>query len=92
MVQRALGETIKTETVLNANVWSINADAGELENALLNLSVNARDAMPEGGNLTIETSNCQIDDTYAHQYEMAAGDYVLIAVTDTGTGMRAPQQ
>ena len=87
MVQRALGETIKTETVLNANVWSINADAGELENALLNLSVNARDAMPEGGNLTIETSNCQIDDTYAHQYEMAAGDYVLIAVTDTGTGM-----
>jgi signal transduction histidine kinase/CheY-like chemotaxis protein len=87
MVQRALGETIKTETVLNANVWSINADAGELENALLNLSVNARDAMPEGGNLTIETSNCQIDDAYAHQYEMVAGDYVLIAVTDTGTGM-----
>ncbi len=87
MVQRALGETIKTETVLNAGLWSINADAGELENALLNLSVNARDAMPEGGNLTIETSNCQIDETYAHRYEMVAGDYVLIAMTDTGTGM-----
>jgi signal transduction histidine kinase/CheY-like chemotaxis protein len=87
LVQRTLGETIQIETVLNAGLWSINADAGQLENALLNLSVNARDAMPEGGKLTIETANCQIDDTYAHQYAMPAGQYVLIAVTDTGTGM-----
>jgi signal transduction histidine kinase/ActR/RegA family two-component response regulator len=87
LVQRTLGETIQTETVLNAGLWSINADAGQLENALLNLSINARDAMPDGGKLTIETSNCQIDDIYAHQYDIPAGEYVLIAVTDTGTGM-----
>jgi signal transduction histidine kinase/CheY-like chemotaxis protein len=87
LVQRTLGETIQTETVLKGGLWSINADAGQLENAILNLSVNARDAMPEGGKLTIETTNCEIDNTYAHQYDMPAGQYVLIAVTDTGTGM-----
>ena len=77
------------ETVLNAGLWPTNADAGQLENALLNLSINARDAMPEGGRLTIETSKSHLDDAYARQNDMPSGDYILITVTDTGTGMTA---
>src|SRR6202040_3232476 len=61
--------------------WRVHADPNQLENAILNLAVNARDAMPEGGKLTVETLNAQLDDHYA------AGQYVMIAVTDTGTGM-----
>ena len=87
LMQRTLGETIRIETVLNAGLWPTNADAGQLENALLNLSINARDAMPGGGKLTIETSNIHFDAAYARQYEMPKGDYILIAVTDTGAGM-----
>ena len=89
LMQRTLGETIRIETVLNAGLWPTNADAGQLENALLNLSINARDAMPDGGRLTIETSNSHLDAAYARQYEMPIGDYILITVTDTGTGMTA---
>jgi CheY-like chemotaxis protein len=89
LLQRTLGETVHVETVLNAGLWPTNADAGQLENALLNLSINARDAMPEGGKLTIETSNSHLDDAYARQSDMPTGDYVLITVTDTGTGMTA---
>ncbi len=77
------------ETVLNAGLWPTNADAGQLKNALLNLSINARDAMPEGGRLTIETSKSHLDDAYARQNDMPSGDYILITVTDTGTGMTA---
>jgi signal transduction histidine kinase/ActR/RegA family two-component response regulator len=87
LVQRTLGETIQTQTVLNAGLWSVKADVGQLENAILNLCINARDAMPEGGNLTIETANCHLDETYARQHNLAAGQYVLIAVTDAGSGM-----
>jgi signal transduction histidine kinase len=87
LVQRTLGETIQTQTVLNAGLWSINADVGQLENAILNLCINAKDAMPEGGMLTIETANSHLDDAYAHQPDMLTGQYVLIAVTDTGSGM-----
>jgi signal transduction histidine kinase/ActR/RegA family two-component response regulator len=87
LVQRTLGETIQTQTVLNAGLWPINADVGQLENAVLNLCINAKDAMPEGGKLTIETANCHLDETYAHQHDLLAGQYVLIAVTDTGSGM-----
>ena len=87
LIQRTIGESIQVETVLTAGVWSINADAGQFENAILNLAVNARDAMPEGGKLTLETANCHIDDNYARQHSIAAGQYVLIAVSDTGTGM-----
>ena len=89
LMQRTLGETIRIETVLNAGLWPTNTDAGQLENALLNLSINARDAMPEGGRLTVETSNSHLDDAYARQYDMPKGDYILITVTDTGTGMTA---
>lgn len=87
LVQRTLGETIQTQTVLNAGLWSINADVGQLENAILNLCINAKDAMPEGGKLTIETANSHLDEAYAHQHGMLPGQYVLIAVTDTGSGM-----
>jgi len=87
LVQRTLGETIQTQTVLNAGLWSINADIGQLENAILNLCINAKDAMPEGGKLTIETANSHLDEAYAHQYDLLSGQYVLIAVTDTGSGM-----
>jgi CheY-like chemotaxis protein len=89
LLQRTLGETVHVETVLNAGLWPTNADAGQLENALLNLSINARDAMPEGGKLTIETSNSHLDEAYARQSDMPTGDYILISVTDTGTGMTA---
>ncbi len=87
LIRRTLGEAIQVETVLTAGVWSINADAGQFENAILNLAVNARDAMPDGGKLTLETANCHIDDNYARQYSIAPGQYVLVAVSDTGAGM-----
>lgn len=87
LIQRTIGETIQVETVLTAGVWSMNADAGQFENAILNLAVNARDAMPEGGKLTLETANCHIDDNYARQYSITPGQYVLVAVSDTGAGM-----
>ena len=87
MIDRALGETIKMESVLETGLWPTHADPPQLESALLNLCVNARDAMPDGGKLTIETSNCEIDQNLARQIGMAAGPYVCIAVSDTGTGM-----
>jgi signal transduction histidine kinase/CheY-like chemotaxis protein len=87
-LQRALGEQISLEIVGAAGLWPVEADAAELEAALLNLAVNARDAMPEGGKLTIETSNSYLDDTYCHQQpDIKPGQYVLIAVSDTGAGM-----
>ena len=89
LLVRTLGETIKVETVFGAGLWQVKADPGQLESALLNLSVNARDAMSEGGKLTIETSNAYVDERYARQSAIAAGQFVLIAVTDTGTGMSA---
>ncbi len=89
LIQRTLGETIKTQTVLSAGLWRTNADVGQLENALLNLAINARDAMPEGGRITIETSNATLDEAYGREHDMPAGDYVLTSVTDTGTGMTA---
>lgn len=89
LLSRTLGETIAIETVLAAGLWHVEADAGQLESALLNLCVNARDAMPAGGKLTIETSNAHIDDRYARENPIPSGQYVMIAVTDTGTGMTA---
>ena len=88
LIRRSIGETIEMETVLAGGLWRTFADASEVENAILNLCVNARDAMPEGGKLTIETANCHLDENYAStRNDVTAGQYVLIAVTDTGTGM-----
>jgi len=87
LLDRTLGETIKVETVLSAGLWQVAADAAQLESSLLNLSVNARDAMPIGGKLTIETANAFVDDRYAKAYALKPGQFVLIAVSDTGSGM-----
>jgi signal transduction histidine kinase/ActR/RegA family two-component response regulator len=88
LLRRTLGETIQLEFVLSGGLWPSNADPGELENALINLAVNARDAMPNGGRLTIETSNAHLDDEYAAAHsEVEPGQYVLLAITDTGSGM-----
>jgi PAS domain S-box-containing protein len=88
LLHRTLGETIEIETVLASGVWRVEVDQNQLENALLNLAVNARDAMPDGGKLTIETSNTHLDRGYvAHNAEVATGQYVVICVSDTGEGM-----
>ncbi len=88
MLNRTLGEAIEVECVDSAGLWRCYADAGEVENAILNLAVNARDAMPDGGKLTIETANAHIDDNYARsRTEVEPGQYVVICVTDTGEGM-----
>jgi signal transduction histidine kinase len=88
LLARTLGETIVIETVLAGGLWRTLADENQLENALLNLAVNSRDAMPDGGKLTIETGNAHLDESYARQEEeVTPGQYVLLAVTDTGTGM-----
>ncbi|MBV8506290.1 MAG: response regulator [Alphaproteobacteria bacterium] len=88
LLHRTLGETIELEVVLGARLWFVLADAGELESAIVNLAVNARDAMPAGGKLTIETSNTFLDEAYAAaEPEVRHGQYVSIAVTDMGTGM-----
>jgi PAS domain S-box-containing protein len=87
LLDRTLGEQVKVETVLAAGLWQVKADPAQLENAILNLAVNARDAMPGGGRLTIETQNAFVDDAYAQEYAIEGGQYVLIAVADTGAGM-----
>lgn len=87
MLSRTLGGAIEVETVLAGGLWLTRADPNQLESALLNLSVNARDAMPDGGRLTIETANAHLDDSYAREHDVAAGQYVLVAVTDSGEGM-----
>jgi PAS domain S-box-containing protein len=87
LLDRALGELIELEAVLAAGLWRVKADAAQLESAILNLAVNARDAMPRGGRLTIETSNSSIDEKYARDYALTPGQYVLIAITDNGVGM-----
>jgi len=88
MLRRTLGEEIDLVTVVAEDLWNSFADPGQLENALLNLAVNARDAMPGGGRLTIEAGNAILDETYAARHpEVRPGPYVMVAVTDTGTGM-----
>jgi PAS domain S-box-containing protein len=88
LLNRSLGETISVETVRGAGLWKIEADANALESAILNLAVNARDAMPQGGRLTIETMNAYVDEIYAVSHaEVVPGQYVLISVSDTGVGM-----
>lgn len=88
LLRRSLGETVELETVLAGGLWNVEVDPSELESALVNLAVNARDAMPEGGKLTIETANASLDDAYASRHpEVKAGQYVVTCVTDTGSGM-----
>ncbi|MDV6332690.1 PAS domain-containing sensor histidine kinase [Asticcacaulis sp. 201] len=88
LLRHSLGSDIRLETVLTGGPWQTHADPNQLENVILNLGVNARDAMPDGGRLTIETQNAHLDDRYvAAHIGVPAGQYVLIAITDTGEGM-----
>jgi len=88
MLQRILGEDIDIRFLKGEGLWPAVVDAGQLETALLNLAVNARDAMPAGGSLTIETANATLDEDYAQQnVEVRPGEYVMVAVSDSGTGM-----
>ena len=88
MLRRTLGHAIEIETVLAGGLWKTHADPSQVENAILNLAVNARDAMDEKGKLTIETANSHLDEAYAATHpEVKAGQYVMIAVTDSGAGM-----
>jgi signal transduction histidine kinase/CheY-like chemotaxis protein len=87
-LQRALGEAISLEVVGGGGLWSVEADAAELESALVNLAVNARDAMTAGGELTIEASNSHLDEAYCQRNpDVRPGQYVLISVSDNGIGM-----
>ncbi|MGA2043796.1 MAG: response regulator [Roseiarcus sp.] len=88
LLRRTIGEQIAVETALAGGLWRASVDANQLEIAILNLAVNGRDAMPDGGKLTIETSNARLDEAgLADQAELAPGDYVMLTVTDTGSGM-----
>jgi PAS domain S-box-containing protein len=88
LLRRAIGADVCLKTLLPGDVWPIRADPHQLENVILNLAVNARDAMPSGGRLVIETGNAQLEPRYAAAHPgTAAGEYVLIAISDTGAGM-----
>ena len=89
LLRRTIGESVVTEAVLGGGLWKVALDPNQLENAILNLAVNARDAMPDGGRLTIETANSYLDEHYvaAHSREISHGQYVMLALSDTGTGM-----
>ena len=90
LLNRTLGEQVSLQTILPADSWQAITDTNQLESAILNLAINARDAMPEGGNLTIEVANVLLDDSDVRGIsELIAGDYVRISVTDTGEGMPA---
>ncbi len=88
LLERTLGEEIYFNTKLAGDLWLTRIDPGQLENALINLGINARDAMPQGGRLNIDTSNVILDETYiAIESEVAPGEYVLLRVSDNGTGI-----
>ncbi len=88
LLRRTLGESIDLETVLAGGLWPAMVDPGQLENALINVAVNARDAMADSGKLTFETANARLDHEYAaREAEVRPGQYVMIAISDTGAGM-----
>ncbi len=88
MLRRVIGEDIDLATVLGEDLWKVKVDPGQVEQVVVNLAINARDAMPYGGNLTIELSNHELKDKYAKTHpQMTSGDYVMLAITDTGIGM-----
>ena len=90
MLRRALGEGVEIETIISGGLWNTFVDTVQVENALLNLAINARDAMEGHGKLTIEAGNAFLDDDYAARHaEVDIGQYVIIAVTDTGCGIPA---
>ncbi len=90
LVRRTVGPAIQVEVVGTAGLWSTLVDPNQLENALLNLCINARDAMPDGGRITIETANKWLDDRAGRDRDLPAGQYLSLCVSDTGTGM-APE-
>ncbi len=88
MLRRTLGELIEIEFVGSPGLWNVSIDPHQFESAVLNLAINARDAMPQGGKLTLELANVRLDDAYAALHdEVQAGQYVVFGVTDTGAGM-----
>jgi len=88
LLKRTLGARIELETAIDDGVWNIQVDPGQFTNAVLNLAINARDAMPDGGRLRIEACNVTLDRAYAGRYpDVVPGDYVRLVVADTGTGM-----
>jgi signal transduction histidine kinase/ActR/RegA family two-component response regulator len=88
MLGRLLGADIDLTLLHATGLWNVSADPGQIEQVVMNLAVNARDAMPQGGKLTIETANVELDDEYARaHHEVSAGSYVMLAVSDAGTGM-----
>ena len=90
MVRRAVGEKVSVEYVTSGGLWNTTIDATQFQTAVLNLAINGRDAMPDGGKLTIEVANAALDDAYAASHpEVEPGQYVMFAITDTGKGMDA---
>jgi PAS domain S-box-containing protein len=88
VLSRIMEESIQIETVIAPGLWKTRIDANQLENAMINLAVNARDAMPQGGRLTIGAENAIIDSDYAAEHaEVIAGEYIMVSISDTGTGM-----
>ncbi|MEO6392591.1 MAG: PAS domain S-box protein, partial [Pyrinomonadaceae bacterium] len=88
MLHRLIGEDVELSTVLDPDGWNVRADPGQVEQVIMNLVINARDAMPEGGRLTIETQNIDIDEDFVKQHlGMVSGSYVMLGVRDTGVGM-----
>jgi two-component system, cell cycle sensor histidine kinase and response regulator CckA len=88
MLRRLMGEDISLAVVLAMNLGKVTADPGQIEQVLMNLAINARDAMPDGGKLTIETANTECDEACANQHpETISGPHVRLSVTDTGCGM-----
>ena len=87
LIQRTIGPAVRLEFVAAAGLWNTLVDPGQLESAVLNLCINARDAMPAGGTLTIETANRPLDDRVALESELSPGQYISLCVSDSGTGM-----